>query len=226
MNDAQSIWPAPDGTDAELVVRTQAVLEQTVILATPRVCRLRYTIKALEATMTLGENPPAPWPDVNRLPGEAFELMITDKGPMVVPAEGPKLPPRVASWLSSISENMRSLWPVPPENSKPGTTWQAMPKVPGGLPPNTRSAKVKIKYEVVDILGEEAELAVRFGLRAIVKAPNSQQPHTAEGRGQLSLKVQKRAGFLSGSRQGTMELIRPSQARNQLVRSRMTVQAE
>lgn len=223
LRDEQSIWPAPDGIHSSLVIITETDLIEEVVLATPRVCRLRYEIDKLRATMILSEEPPAPWPEASRIEGRRFELMVTDRGPLVVPAEGSKLPNRLASWLSGVSENMRSCWPVPPDNSTTGTQWESTPAVPGGLPPNTRSAKIKIVYRVASIEDSTASIEIKFGMNVVIKPPRAAQTHKAEGRGALTVRLERQGGFASASRTGVMEIIRPSAVRSQLVRSKMQV---
>lgn len=225
LRDEQSIWPAPDGIHSSLIIITETDVIQEVVLATPRVCRLRYAIDKLRATMILSDEPPAPWPDASRIEGRSFELMVTDRGPLVVPAEGSKLPNRLASWLSGVSENLRSCWPVPPDDSAPGTEWESMPAIPGGLPPNTRSAKIKISYRVASIQGATASIEIKFGMKVVITPPRSSQPHKAEGRGALTVSLERQGGFTAASRTGVMEIIRPSAVRNQLVRSKMQVTA-
>jgi len=223
LRDEQSIWPAPDGIHSSLIVITETDLVQEVVLATPRVYRLRYAIDRLRATMILGEEPPAPWPDASHIEGRSFELMVTDRGPLIVPSEGSKLPNRLASWLSGVSENMRSCWPVPPADCAAGEEWESTPAVPGGLPPNTRSAKIKIAYRVASIQNATANIEIKFGINVVIKPPRSAQPHKAEGRGALSVNLERQGGFAGATRTGVMEIIRPSAVRNQLVRSKMQV---
>ncbi len=223
--DEQSIWPAPDGTDSEFVVTTDVQLLQEVMLATPRVCRLQYTIETLTATMTIGEQDPAPWPDASRIAGRSFELMLTDRGPLMVPSEGSRLPHRLASWLETVSEDMRSCWPIPPPDSQPGTEWESMPAVPGGLPPGARSAKIKIKYRVLDILDDTADVQVKFGIRVVIKQPNSSRSYKAAGRGEVAVKLARAGGLTVATRRGVMEIERPDNIRNQLIKSKMKVSA-
>ena len=221
--EEQSIWPAPDGSDAEFVVRTDAVVDERIVLATPRICRVRYQVGSLAATLTLGDQPPAPWPDASRVDGHSFELMVTDKGPLVVPAEGPRLANRHASWLERIAECMRSCWPVPPDDCRPGRVWESIPTLPGGLPPHTRSAKIKLRFEVLDVLRDSAEIEVKFGLNAVIHPPRTPTPQRAEGRGQLMITLSRKDGVTRATRKGVMEIVRPSAARNQVVRSQMTM---
>lgn len=221
--DEQSIWPAPDGSDSELVVITNAQLLQEVILATPRVCRLQYTIEDLQASMIIGDQDPAPWPDASRINGTSFELMLTDRGPLMVPSEGVKLPNRLASWLESVSENLRSVWPIAPPDCEPGTHWEAVPAVPGGLPPGARSAKIKIKHRVVAIRDDVAEIQIKFGVRAVIKPPNAPRSHKGAGRGEVVVNQRRAGGLLSAHRRGVLEIERPDNIRNQLIKSKMRV---
>ncbi|MBI3179132.1 MAG: hypothetical protein HYZ27_05690, partial [Deltaproteobacteria bacterium] len=117
LSDRQSIWPAPDGSDAELVITADAQLVQEVVLATPRVMRLRYRIDTLRAAMAIEPAPPAPWPEASQVSGHGFELMITERGAIVVPAQGDKLPNRQAVWLATVAEDVRCAWSVPPDQA-------------------------------------------------------------------------------------------------------------
>ena len=225
LRDERSIWPAPDGSDSELVVITEVDLTEVVVLSTPRVCRLHYEVDAIAATMILGAQPPAPWPDAARVGGRSFELMVTDRGPLVVPSQGESLPNRLASWLESVSENVRSVWPVPPDDCVAGTEWESTPSLPGGLPPHTQSATVNIKYRVNEVHNGYATVAIDFALRAVVRPPRATQPHTAEGRGELEVTLARQGGFHSAKRTGALQIVRPGAVRNQLVRSRMAVSA-
>lgn len=221
--DEQSVWPAPNGSDAELVITTVVDLRQEVVLATPRVCRLQYTIESLQATMLIGDEAPAPWPDASRITGRSFELMLTDRGPLMVPSEGGKLPNRLASWLETVSEDMRSCWPIPPADCAAGTQWESIPAVPGGLPPGARSAKIKIRYQVVAIRGDIVEVGIKFGIRVVIKPPRSTRSYKASGRGEVSVELNRNGGLVSASRRGVMEIERPDNTRNQLVRAMMRV---
>lgn len=225
--DEQSIWPAPDGTDSELIVRTETELVQEILLATPKMCRVRYGIKALAASMTLGDNPPAPWRDASRIVGRHFEILLTDRGPMIAPGEGEgRLPPRLASWQEMVVESMRSCWPVPPDDMQTGQEWTAGLTLPGGLPPHTRAAKLKVRYRAEDVREDRAAVEVRFGMRAVIKPPTAAQPQQAEGRGELKVLLRKQGGFARAERRGVMEIIRPSAIRNQLIRSRMRAEGK
>jgi len=221
--DEQSIWPAPSGADSEFVVTTDVQLLQEVMLATPRVCRLQYTIESLAATMTIGEQDPAPWPDASRITGRSFELMLTDRGPLMVPSEGSKLPNRLASWLETVSEDLRSCWPIPPPDSQAGTQWEAMPAVPGGLPPGARSAKIKIKYRVLGIRDDLADVRIKFGIRVVIKQPNASRSYKASGRGEVAVELARAGGLTHATRRGVMEIERPDNNRNQLIKSKMRV---
>jgi len=225
LTDVQSIWPAPDGSNSELVITTTAKLRQEVVLVSPRVCRLRYTIMQLKVTMVLGAQDPAPWPDASKITGRSFELMLTDKGPLVVPSDNTKLPNRLASWLETVSEDMRSCWPVPPDLAVAGTEWEATPALPGGLPPNTLGAKIKIRYQMKTLRDDRADIAVRFGMRVLLKPPRASKPQKAEGRGELNVVLERNGGFASAKRQGVLEIIRPASSCNQLIRSRMEARA-
>lgn len=220
--DEHSIWPAPDGSDSELVVTTEADLTEEVVLSTPRVSRLRYDVEAVRASMTLGDQPPAPWPEVSTIAGRSFELMLTDRGPIVVPSAGAKLPNRLASWFETISEDVRSCWPVPPDNIVAGTSWDAIPAVPGGLPPGAKSAAIKISYRVASVVESSAEVEVKFGVRVVLEPSNASQATQGEGRGDATVKLAQASGFQLAERHGRMELVRPT-SRNQLLRSRMVV---
>lgn len=222
VTNRQSIWPAPDGSDAELVITTQSVVHQDVILSTPRVVRLRYTIKGLVVTMTLGDQPPAPWQEASAVNGRSFEVMLTEKGALVAPAEGPKLPNRLHSWLNTVAEDVRSSWCVPPARARPGTRWSMMPAVPGGLPPGTTSATVKVAYHIESIDSETAAIGVQFGVKVVLE---SQGPtKRGEGRGDVSITLSRELGLTSATRQGRMEIVRPY-SRNQVLRSMMELSA-
>jgi hypothetical protein len=220
--ERQSIYPAPDGSDQELLIITRARLEQKVLLATPRVARVAYKIDALEASMVLGAQRPAPWPEPTKLVGRTFELMLTDKGPLVVPGEGERLPTKLASWMDQVAENLRSCWPVPPERIEAGSEWDAMPAVPGGLPAGATSALIKVQNRVEELSGTVASIATKFGVRVVFEASNASAARRGEGRGEVRVRLDRLRGVLAASRQGRLELIRPH-SKNQVLRSTLNL---
>ena len=224
LTNRQSILPAPDGSDAELVITTQAVVHQDVILATPRVIRMKYTIRGLVVTMTLGDQAPAPWPEASAVDGRSFELMVTDKGALVVPAEGPKLPNRLHTWLNTVAEDVRSSWCTPPIGARVGTRWISMPAIPGGLPPGTTSANVKVAYQVNAIEDPTVEVGVRFGVRLLLEATQTGEVRRGEGRGDVVIQLDQSLGLRRAQRQGRLE-VQHAFTRNQVLRSMMDLQA-
>jgi hypothetical protein len=220
LEERQSIFPAPDGSEQELAITTRSRLTQTVLLATPRVMRLAFKVERVDVTMTLGAQAPAPWPEPAKLAGRGFELMLTERGPLIAPAEGERLPTRLASWLDQLAENVRSCWPVPPSTISMGSEWEAMPAVPGGLPPGALSAVVKIQNRIAGLAGGIAQVAVKFGVRVVFDAKGPNAATKGEGRGEVLVQLDRAKGVLSASRTGRMELIRPT-SKSQVLRSQL-----
>lgn len=225
LRSTQSIWPAPDGSDAELIITQDAHVAQEVVLVTPRVARLRYVIEETSATMTLGDNAPAPWPDAGAIKGRAFEIMLTERGALVVPSQGSKLPNRLASWLEHISEDIRSCWPVPPAQVGQGDQWTTMPAIPGGLPPGAISATIKLEHELTRLEDPKAEVLVRFGVIVTLEQKTPSHAQRGEGRGEVQVRLHKQYGLHKALRRSRIELVRPNAAVNQLLQNRLEVSA-
>ncbi len=217
LSDRQSIWPAPDGTDAELVITAQARLHQEVVVATPRVIRLRYRIDALDAAMAIEPAPPAPWPEASAVSGHGFEVMITERGAIVVPAPGEKLPNRQAVWLATVAEDVRCAWSVPPDHAAPGMTWRGAPSVPGGLPPATKSATFDVAGRVDRLEGALAQVVIDFAVHLVMETTH---PARGEGQGTVHLAIHREHGIEQARRDSALHLAGPEQ-RREVLRSSM-----
>jgi len=218
--DRQSIWPAPDGTDAEMIITLKAELLQTVLLATPRVCRIHYRIDSVDAAMHMDNRPTVPWPQAAALKDHSFELMLTEKGAMIVPTVEGKIPARLRSWLNLISEDMRSCWAVPPDAVTEGQTWRLLPAVPGGLPPGTSAARVEIDYQLDRLRDNNADVGVDFAVTVTIEADGVEKQ--GEGSGHADIALHREIGLRQGERRGRME-ISDGRTRNQVIRSSMQV---
>ena len=219
LTSRQVIWPASEHTDAELVIATRAELDETVVLATPQVLRLAYRVAHVESTLTLGGATPAPWPEPAAVAGRGFEVMLTTRGAIVAPAQGPKLPNRLASWLATLAEDVRCAWPALPDDLRAGAAWSTPPIVPGGLPPGAVSADVTVGYRAPVVTADRAEVQVEFALAAVLErsAPSAT---AAEGGGTLRLELERRGGPTTARRESELSLVRAG-ARNQVIRAEM-----
>ncbi|MBI5509629.1 MAG: hypothetical protein HY903_12825 [Deltaproteobacteria bacterium] len=217
LTDRQSIWPAQDGSDAELVVTTEAGLTQEVLIATPRLVRLRYTVDQIAVSMTLGDRPPQPWPDAGAIRGKGFELMITEHGALVVPGHAPALKSRHASWLNLVAEDLRCSWSVPPDGAKVGAEWRLSPALPGGLPPNTTTADFDVTYRLRALHGGTAEVQINSSIRLVIEA---QSTETGRGVGEMTVTLMQDRGLTRAVRNGQIELVRTT-GRTQLLASTM-----
>ncbi len=219
LSNRQAIWPAPDGSDAELVVSTRAELDQRVVLATPRVARLEYVVRHIRATMAIDNGPQHPWADAAAVSGQRFEVMITERGALVVPSQGPRLPDTQAAWLATVAEDVRSAWVVPPEGAGVGSEWHVVPIVPGGLPPGTARADVDVSYVLAAKRASTAEFKVAFEVRLVVEKTRAVHL-TGVGRGTMTIHADPSTGTRDAVRAGTVELSQQSRTR-QVIRSRM-----
>lgn len=218
LTDRKSIWPAPDGSDAELVITTEAMLNQEVILVTPRVIRLRYVVEQIRATMALGDDRPAPWPEALPVKSHGFEIMITERGALIVPTQGKRLPNKQAIWLDTVAEGIRSAWIVPPKDAQPGTEWQLAPIVPGGLPPGATSLDFDISYRLQQLDDATAHVVVAFAMKFVLDI--KPRAGAGEGKGDMTVRVERDGGVSEAHRTGRVELVR-SATRNQILRSNM-----
>lgn len=225
MVEQRAIWPAPDGSDSELRMTVEVALREEVLLATPRVTRLRYEIAHAEGTMRLRDDAPTPWDGPPETVGRTFELMLTDRGPLIVPYERERLAPRIASWLEVIAENVRCCWPVPPTDLKAGMEWQAMPAIPGGLPPGVVSADFEMRHRAVDVFDGAADIEIQFSVKVALETKTAAQARRGEGHGEVAVRLDRRCGLMTASRHSRMELIRPT-TKNQILRSELAVSAE
>jgi len=226
--DEQAIWPASESEDLELVIKLRAQVTEEIILVTPRIARLRYEVESLTASMTLGDQAPTPWPEASELAGRRFELMLSDRGPLVIPSPGTRLPPRLASWLGTVSEDIRSCWPVPPAGIQVGTEWDLLPVVPGGMPAGTASLSLRAAYRVEDMSEDRAAVAAAYTVVAHLEPTASSRAGAklttrAEGHGDLRVELHQSLGCLKAERVGRMELSRRGAARSQTIRSTMHV---
>jgi hypothetical protein len=217
----QAIWPAPDGSDAELVINTVADVEQQVVIATPRVVRLAYKVVQMSATMALDDGRPAPWPDASAVEGAGFEVMITERGPLVVPEQGWRLPNRQALWLQGVAEDVRSSWTVPPPGARPGTEWTLAPIIPGGLPPGTSSATMDVRYRVEQIQGSCVDVAVQFQIDFTLD--RTAGGTAGEGGGDMAVQVHQNVGVQTARRKARVEIQRKA-TQNQVIRTAMDLQ--
>ncbi len=218
LHDRQAVWPAPDGSDAEFILDAEVQLTQEVLIATPRLLRLRYRIDELRATMALDEERATPWTGLEGLHGHAFEVMITERGPIVVPGQGPKVAPHLAGWLGTISEDMRCAWPLPPDHAAVGTEWRLVPVIPGGLPARTSRADVDVTYTLTALAGDAAEVAVRFAVRVVLE--ESTGALTGEGDGTMTIAAERDSGVTRAARRGALRLGGVGAGR-QVIRSEM-----
>jgi len=219
LTNRQAIWPAPDGSDAELIITTLADLDQEVILATPRVARVRYVLRSIQATMAIDEGPQHPWPDAAAVAGRSFEIMITERGPLVVPSQGPRLPNAQATWLNSVAEDVRSAWPTPPEGAEVGCEWHLIPAIPGGLPPGTARADVDVACVMTAMRANTAQIKVAFEVRLVVEKTRAVHL-TGQGRGTMTIHADPTTGVKDAVRAGAIELAQQSRCR-QVLRSQM-----
>ena len=218
ITDRQSIWPAPDGSDAELVITTKASLTEEVLIASRRLVRLRYTIDEFEVLMGINNLPPQPWPDAAPVSGRSFEVMITDRGAIIVPSQGPRLANRHASWVNVMAEDIRSSWSVPPDRASAGATWKLTPAFPGGLPPNTTSADIDVNYLLSSLEGSEAEVRINFAVHLMVDAPQHSEKGT--GMGEMTVHLEQSHGVRHAVRNGRLELTAVAHAK-EIIRSSM-----
>jgi hypothetical protein len=218
LSDRQSIWPAPDGSDAELIITTKASITEEVLIASQRLVRLKYTLDKVEILMGLNDLPPQPWPDAAAVSGKSFEVMVTDRGAIIVPSHGPRLANRLASWVNILAEDLRSSWSVPPESAAVGATWKLTPAFPGGLPPNTSSADFDVRYELAALKGPAAEVKVTFVIRLMIEA--AQRTRSGKGSGEMTVQLDQGRGVQRAVRNGRLEIGATSK-RNQLIRSAM-----
>ncbi len=221
--DRQSIFPAPDGSERQFLITTTSTLKQHIVLATERMARLRYQVIHASATMTLGDQDPVPWTETGAIKGQNFELMLTDRGPLVVPSRGARLPNRLAGWLKNASENVRTCWPVPPDHVKNDTEWELLPAIPGGLPPGTLAAKLRVRYQAEKVEDSEADINVRFGLNVTLDPPTPAHAKEGIGIGEVEVHLNRRYGPSAVLRRTRMELVRERTNNNQIVRSKMEV---
>lgn len=215
----QVIWPASEQNDAELVITTRAELDETVVLATPQVLRLAYRAALVESTLTLGGATPAPWPEAAAVAGRGFEVMFTSRGAIVAPAQGPKLPNRLGSWLAALAEDVRCAWPALPDDLRAGAAWSTPPIVPGGMPPGTVSADVTVAYRAPAVTADHADVQVDFSITAALER-SEVAATAAEGGGSLRIEVERRGGPTTARRVSELSLVRPG-ARDQVVRAEM-----
>ncbi|MEE8410747.1 MAG: hypothetical protein V3T05_14195 [Myxococcota bacterium] len=218
LTDQKSIWPAPDGSDAELVITTEAQLTQEVILVTPRVVRLSYTVDQIRATLTLDDGRPAPWPDAQPVKGKGFEIMITERGALVVPVQGERLQNKQAIWLDTVAEGIRSAWIVPPHDAEPGREWKLTPIMPGGLPPGTKSLDFDVSYRLQQLDGPNAHVTVVFAMKFVLDT--KPQVGTGVGKGDMTVRIDRSGGVSEAHRTGRVELLRTA-TRHQILRSNM-----
>ncbi len=221
VHDRQAVWPASELSDAELVMSLRAELEENVLLATNQVIRITYRIADLESTFSIDGSPPERWQEATAIKGRSFELMVTGRSAMCVPAQGPKLPNRLASWMSQVAEDVRAIWPPLPEALHSGATWSVPPIVPGGLPPHTASVSIDIGYRAGQVGHDAADVEVKFGLSARIEDPHL-HANAAVGEGTLTIHLERQRGPCTATRTSLLTLVRP-QTRNQLVRSAVEV---
>lgn len=220
--DRQSIWPTPDGRDAEFVITTRARLAQEIVLSTPRVLRLRYRVETIRATMTIDQSEPALWPDADPVAGHTFEIMVTERGPLVVPSQGPRLANRHATWLGTVAEDVRSSWPSPPAQVREGSEWRVVPVVPGGLPPGTSRADVDVSYRLAALAEHDADVAVRFVVKVVLEGAHGTM--TGEGGGEMSIHLDRESGVTRATRTGELQMFNAGR-RVQVLRSSMELAA-
>lgn len=219
LRNRQAIWPAPDGSDAELIIHTLAELDQEVALATPRVVRLKYLLREIRTTMAIDDGPEHPWPEAATVSGKSFEIMITDRGPLVVPAQGPKLPNSRAAWLNTVAEDIRSSWPTPPDGAGVGSEWHMAPAFPGGLPPGTARANVDVACVMTALRAQTAQIKVAFEVQLVVEKTRAVHL-TGIGRGTMTIHADPKTGVKDAVRAGAIELAQQARCR-QIVRSQM-----
>jgi hypothetical protein len=218
LRDRQSIWPTPDGRDAELMLLTRVELLQEVLLVTPRVLRLRYVVVAATAAMAIDDQPEVPIGGAERLVGKGFELMVTERGPMVVPATKEKLSGQLASFMGTITEDVRCAWPLPPDDAAVGSEWRLLPAVPGGLPSRASRADLDVTFSLTALTAAQADVAVRFAVRVVIEEKNATL--TGEGTGTMAIQLDRTGGLIQATRDGELTLgsgRRPAQR----IRSRM-----
>lgn len=220
--DRQSIFPSVGGEDRQLLITTTSIVTQTTVLATKRMARLRYQVTDASATMSLRDQDPVAWKEAAAVKGQSFEIMLTDRGPLLVPGRGPRLPNRLADWLRTISENVRSCWPVPPDDMQPGGEWELAPAIPGGLPPGTLAARLKVRYQAKQVERRWADINIRFGLTVTLDPPTPAHATEGVGIGEVLVRLDRRYGPVQAKRRTRLELVR-KRTNNQLVRSTMEI---
>jgi len=217
VHNRQAIWPASEFSDAELVVSVQAQVEESVLLATSQVIRLSYRVVELASHFTIDGSEPVPWREAAAIKGRSFEIMVTSRSAMFVPAQGPRLPNRLAGWLSAVAEDVRAAWPPMPDSLQAGAAWSSPPIVPGGLPAGATSVSIEVGYKAGLVSKDSADVQVTFGLNARLEDP-SIQANAAVGEGTMSIHLERTRGPCVVTRRSVLTLIRP-RTRDQVVRA-------
>ncbi len=218
----QSVWPATDDSDAELIVTTRADLVEEVALATPQLLRLVFRVEHMEGALTLGDSPATLWADAARVEGASFEITVTQRGAVLAPFSDFKLPKRVLSWLQSVAEEVRAALPYLPDDVEQGSSWSTPQVAPGGLPPGATSVKLGVRYTAVQLQPTRAKIAIDYDLSARL-APGPLRAEAAQGEGRVLVQLDRSAGIASAERQSRL-LLQRREARPQLVRVVATLQ--
>ena len=222
LESLQAIRPAPDGQHAELTIGCQVVLCERVLFSTPRVIKLDYTIEELQATLRLDAQPEVPWPDPTELKRRSFELMLTDRGAVIVPEDKGPSAKRLTSWLGMVIEDLRSSWPVPPEGLTLGQRFDATPVLPD-LPQDTLHAEVHAEHQVVALALPPATIDVTY--RVLLRLKDQQAVVNGEGAGQMVVVLHEEQGLMSAKRQSTVVVGAPDR-RRQVMASQMQITSE
>jgi hypothetical protein len=221
VTDRQAIWPASEFSDAELVVSTRAELHEEILLATTHAIRLGYRIDAIESSFAIDGSNPVPWREALAVKGHSFEIMLTTRGAIHMPAVGSKLPNRLATWLATIAEDVRASWPPLPAELRAGDSWSSAPVAPGGVPPGATSMSVDVSYRAGFVSADSADVEVRFSLKAGLDSTELRAT-SAIGEGTMDIHLEKRAGPVVARRTSSITLVR-SQSRDQVVRASVDI---
>ena len=181
-----------------MIVVTRSRLTEAVLVASPRLVRLRYELNDTQVSRGVAGEVTRPWPEAARLDGAAFEIMVTERSVLVAPTGGPTLPEPFAGFVNTMAEDVRSSWCLPPEHADTGATWQLSPAVPATVPNRVAPTAFDVRCRLVARQGTAVTVQAVFRVRLTVPGVGRRQ--RGGGAGEMTAVLDPVRGVLSATR--------------------------
>ena len=193
----QVISPPWGNLESELKITTTTLLDQTVETASSRSTSLIYKIRSFKTQLeTKGDiHPPKDWFSPPDISSHSFRITLTPTGALTTLGKKENIPEAALSRLTSLGENLRSFWVIPPSNAGVGTQWSGIASPCTLNLSKTGRSTVTCNYRMVAQTEQSAQIE---GIFTVAIENSKERKNTA--RGSLSVSLGREKGITKATR--------------------------